>query len=751
MEETSREQLYMADEIKQTVTLKGSPKQRSLSGILTLFLTLTVMTLAIGGISFITASKNKYRQLEEKADDFMSSIDELIEVHLWHMDRENIKKIARAYVNNDNQLEYLEVRDKLKIPLFIYSRTRNAPVIRKSGEIFHAGQLVGHIDMAFTTQGVILRNQNILSWGLGLLIVTMVFLTLATGLFFKTVLGNFIQSLNAMSDGHGSGKDIAHEHQIVYREFQPLIDNLGDMRNAFNIQIAEIQNREKKYQTIFEHAVVGIFQSTSEGLVIDANPAMAQMFGYQSPQALIQSISNLGEQLYVFPDRRKEFIRQIKTKKTVTNFHTECRTASGKIVCLSLYARSVWNDNDQLAYIEGVALDISQQKKAEEERKSLEAQLIHSQKLESAGRLAGGVAHDFNNMLSIILGYSDMMLQTVTPKDPNYERLIAISSAANRSADLNGQLLAFASQQTVSPKVLDLNKKVNGMMNMLKRLLREDIDLKFIPGKDIGMVNIDPTQLDQILVNLCMNARDAILVTGEISIATGQVVIDEAARGQHSDAVAGDYVTLSVSDNGCGMESSMLDNIFDPFFTTKEDAMGSGLGLSTIYGIVKQNNGNIHVHSELGNGTVFTVYLPECRDAMLSAVHDIDTTVSFQGDETILLVDDEEALLHLSRETLEQLGYTVLAAGSAVEALRIAAEHPGEIRLLMTDIIMPDMNGLELADKLLREHPGIRCLYVSGYTTDIFSSHGVLEDSVHFLQKPFAKDDLEDMLQKVLS
>ena len=547
------------------------------------------------------------------------------------------------------------------------------------------------------------------------------------------------------------GEDIGVEHEISYREFQPLIGILRDMHNTLNMQIGKIRDAERKYRTIFENAVEGIFQSTPDGHLIDVNPAMARMLGYSSPKALTRSISNIGKQLYVDPGHREEFLRQISTQKKVTNFQTRFRTADDKTIWLALYARPVRDDNGHLRYIEGMALDISHQKAAEDERKHLEAQLIHAQKLESVGRLAGGVAHDFNNMLSIILGYSDIMIKTLRPNDPNYKRLTAISSAANRSACLTRQLLAFASRQPVLPEVMDVNKKVHDMMNMLQRLLREDIDLKFLPGEDIGMVNIDPAQLDQILVNLCINARDAIDGVGRILIATGRQTVDDTCSRQHPEAVSGSYVTLSVGDNGCGMEPAMLDHIFEPFFSTKEDTKGTGLGLSTVYGIVKQNNGSIDVTSEPGKGTVFTVSLPGYHVPIPLPAGDHDTDVSLNGNQTILLVEDETALLELGRETLEQMGYTVLATDSPNDALDIAAEHPGEIQLLMTDVIMPQMNGQELATKLISEHPGLRCLYVSGYTTDVFSPHGVLEKGVHFLQKPFTKKELEQMLQKILS
>jgi signal transduction histidine kinase len=392
--------------------------------------------------------------------------------------------------------------------------------------------------------------------------------------------------------------------------------------------------------------------------------------------------------------------------------------------------------------------EIEERKQAEQAQKKLEQQLIHAQKLESVGRLAGGIAHDFNNMLSIILGYSEMMQDDMAPDDPNFERITEINAAASRSANLTGQLLAFARKQMVSPQVLDLNETIPRMMNMLHRLLREDINLNFMPADTPCMVNIDPNQLDQVLVNLCINAGDAINGAGQISITSENVFINDANTGENIDLPAGRYVKLSVIDTGCGMDKDMIPNIFEPFFTTKEMAQGSGLGLSTVYGIVRQNNGTIDVSSRPGKGSTFTILLPEHKKTADTGESHSENKVPDRQNATILLVEDEESLLNLGRQMLEQMGYTVLATHSPQEALRISADHPEGIDLLITDVIMPEMNGAELAEKLKKEHPGIQCLYVSGYPAQVLSSEKILEAGTHFLPKPYKKEDLERMLKK---
>jgi two-component system cell cycle sensor histidine kinase/response regulator CckA len=398
----------------------------------------------------------------------------------------------------------------------------------------------------------------------------------------------------------------------------------------------------------------------------------------------------------------------------------------------------------------GIAVDITESKRAEEERAKLTAQLSQAQKMESVGRLAGGVAHDFNNMLGVILGHAEMAMDQVDSTNPLHDDLQEIQKAAKRSADLTRQLLAFARKQTVAPKVLDLNETVEGMLKMLRRLIGEDIDLAWLPGNNLWPVKMDPSQIDQILANLCVNARDAIGDIGKVTIETVNMVFDDAYCADHAETAAGEYVLLAFSDNGCGMDKETQGKLFEPFFTTKAVGEGTGLGLATVYGIVKQNNGFINVYSEPGQGTTFKIYLPRHaakaeQTLKTGAAEPIDC-----GHETILLVEDEQAIRKMTAMMLTRQGYTVLQAGTPGEAIRLAEAHPGKINLLMTDVVMPEMNGRDLAKNILSLHPSIKRLFMSGYTANVIAHHGVLDEGVNFIQKPFSMQDLAAKLRQVL-
>jgi len=414
-----------------------------------------------------------------------------------------------------------------------------------------------------------------------------------------------------------------------------------------------------------------------------------------------------------------------------------------------------WRDDEitfaaQLADQLALALSHRNRRQAEEERESLQAQLNQAQKMESIGRLAGGVAHDFNNMLGVILGFTELGLDSVSPGEPLHAGLIEIRKAAERSADLTRQLLAFARKQTVAPRVLDFNATVESMLAMLRRLIGEHIELEWRPGPDIGRVRIDPSQVDQILVNLCVNARDAIGEGGRLVIETASASFDEASSAGQVH-LPGDYVRLTVADNGCGMDAVTAAHVFEPFFTTKEMSEGAGLGLATVYGIVRQNNGFIRFDTRPGEGTAFHIHLPRHADpGEAPAPPEAPAPRAAAGRETILLVEDDLSLLGMTRLLLEREGYAVHAAGTPEEALRIARETPGDIHLLVTDVIMPGMNGRDLARKLLEIRPGLRRLFMSGYTADVIAPHGVLNDGVHFIQKPFVGRDLLARIREAL-
>ncbi len=398
----------------------------------------------------------------------------------------------------------------------------------------------------------------------------------------------------------------------------------------------------------------------------------------------------------------------------------------------------------------GVNQDVTERRVADETRAQLEARYQQAQKMESVGRLAGGVAHDFNNMLGVILGHAELALEQVSPEQPLREDLEEIQKAARRSADLTRRLLAFARRQTIAPRVVDLNDAVSGMLRMLQRLIGENVRLEWSPAEALWPVLLDPSQVDQILANLCVNARDAITGVGTLAIATANCTLGRRDCEARPGLLPGEYVRLVVRDDGCGMDDATLVNIFEPFFTTKDVGQGTGLGLATVYGIVRQNHGHVTVDSAPGAGTTFTLYLPR-------HVSDADATnksesppPSNRGHETILVVEDEPAVLKLAKRILDGLGYTVLTAASPGEGIRLVESSTAEIDLLLTDVVMPEMNGHELAVTLLALRPRLRRLYMSGYTADVIATRTMLEEGMSFIQKPFTKDGLAAKVRAVL-
>ncbi len=384
------------------------------------------------------------------------------------------------------------------------------------------------------------------------------------------------------------------------------------------------------------------------------------------------------------------------------------------------------------------------------ERKQLEEQFHQAQKMEAVGRLAGGVAHDFNNLLTAILGSADLVLETLQGGASEREEIQEIRKAALRAADLTRQLLAFSRQQVIAPTVLNPNAVVADMDKLLRRLLGEDVELRTVLASELGTVKADPNQLEQIVLNLAVNARDAMPSGGKLTVETQNVELDQEYVRGHLSAQPGPYVMLAVSDTGVGMDAATQARIFEPFFTTKAKGKGTGLGLATVYGIVKQSGGWIWVYSEPGQGTTFKVYLPRVTEGVAAAAPSAPAPASVRGTETVLVVEDDESIRKLVQKVLKAHGYTVLVAASGGDAEQVAGQHEGPIHLLMTDVILPGLNGREVARRLTAARAGIRVLYLSGYTDDAIVHHGVLEPGVAFLQKPFAPAALSRKVREVL-
>lgn len=514
----------------------------------------------------------------------------------------------------------------------------------------------------------------------------------------------------------------------------PERDDLGRVQRVFgSVQdVAErrrLEDQQRHLLAAIEQAVEGIVVADPEGIIEYVNPAFERITGYAREEAIGQRTNFLksGAQ----DDAFYRELWQTISSGGVWRGEMVNRRKDGTLYTEESSISPVFDDHGTIINYVAVKYDVS-------DRRRLESQFQQAQKMEAVGRLAGGVAHDFNNMLTVILGYVELALQKVPPGEPLHADLAEIARAAEHSTEVTSQLLGFARQQTISPKVMVLNEMVEKMLTMVRRLIGEDIDLSWRPAEDLWPVKMDPGQINQILMNLCVNARDAIRGTGKVIIETRNVTLSEDYCAQNAGFIPGDFVLLSVTDDGHGMDRETLQRVFEPFFTTKGPAIGTGLGLATVFGIVTQNQGFINVYSEPGDGAAFKVYLPRCGDEAASREPGHEAEVSRGSGEIVLLVEDDPGLLKLGRRMLENLGYTVLAAGTPEEALEIAGKQGEEIQLLITDVIMPGMNGRVLADRIQQQCPRLGVLFVSGYTADALAHRSVLDDGVTFLQKPFS-------------
>ena len=509
-----------------------------------------------------------------------------------------------------------------------------------------------------------------------------------------------------------------------------------------------LRESEAKYRRLHETMMDAFVRIDMTGNIQEANRAYQSLLGYTEEELLECTYGDLT------PGKWHALETSVVAEQVLVNGHSqvyekEYRRKDGTIFPVELRTFLLRDDAGQPVGMWAIVRDITERKRAEQERAKLESQLIQAQKMESVGRLAGGVAHDFNNTLSVILGYAELIKAKLPDGDPFLKDVLAIEKAANHSRDITRQLLAFSRKQIIAPCVMNLNDLIASSRNTLSRLIGEDIDLRFYPGEDLWRINFDPAQVEQILVNLAVNARDAMPDGGKLTIETENSDLDEAYCLKHLGFKPGEYVFLGVSDNGMGMDKETQTHLFEPFFTTKEVGQGTGLGLATVYGMVKQNGGFIICYSEPGRGTTFKIYIPRVAEEDEIAEEPTEAPVAY-GAGRILLVEDDQMVREITKDILEEIGYTVLTVDTPQEAITLCENKETPVDLLLTDVVMPEMSGKELGNRIAAIRPGIKVLFMSGYTSNVIAHRGVLEKGVHFIQKPFRMKDLAQKIHELI-
>jgi PAS domain S-box-containing protein len=563
---------------------------------------------------------------------------------------------------------------------------------------------------------------------------------------FKKILSNDV-SLdevyeNAILTRQGEERIIAWNSSIVRDESGEIVGTLSSGQDITGriLTERELRKSEEKYRSFFEDDLTADYISNPDGQLLFCNPAYLDIFGFATmEEALNLNIQNL----YHSSEDRKQLLEELRKQKRLENYEIQLKRVDGAPLFVTANVIGRFDEQNNLVEIKGYLFDVTQHKRTEE-------QFWLAQKMEAIGRLAGGVAHDFNNLLSVINGYSDLAMHRLSKNHMLQKDLSMIFQAGKKAEALTRQLLAFSRRQVMQPRIISLNVLIDDLEKMLKRLIEEDIQLITKKDPDLGAVKADPTQIEQVILNLAVNSRDAMPKGGKLIIETNNIILSSDLVQERVTMAAGPYVLISVSDTGIGMDEQTRANIFEPFFTTKEKGKGTGLGLSTVYGIIKQSGGYIWVYSEPGEGTTFKIYLPQVAEEVEDIIIHRSPPETLKGKETILLVEDDQGVRDVSEMILREFGYQVLKAENGEEALQVIEKNGEAIQLMITDLVMPGMSGKELTDQISGLGNGFKVLYLSGYTDEAIVHHGILEKGIDFLAKPFGTEELLRKVREIL-
>lgn len=685
---------------------------------------------------------------------------------LWHFDTGQIDKVLDGVMRNKTIAGVVVTsggREFARRRIPGWSAAVGRPDLEDTDEFIstkhslrYRGEHLGDVTLWATTREVNRQIFGAVIYFAGTILLLDLILVVGLYTMMSRVVISPLRKLAAYALSAGPGDNrppeppepFTGEMEVLRQSMARMLEELEQRWDEVQNEVRRFKNSEERFRILVNTIPDYIWLKNPDGVFLSCNKMFCRLFA-SSEEEIIGSTDYefVAEEL---ADQFRERDRRVMETGEVAHFQESLPQANGEQMTLDTIKAPMFDTEGNLMGVLGIARDITTRLKSEEDQVKLREQLNQTQKIESIGRLAGGVAHDFNNMLGVIRGNAELALAEADMSAPLAEYIHEITHAADRSADLTRQLLAFARKEEVSPRQINLNEAMDGMLKMLRRLIGADIELTWTPGEGLWTVKMDPSQLDHILVNLCINARDAISGEGRISIETRNITLDASFCESHPDARAGEFVMLAVGDNGEGIARQFISSIFDPFFTTKQSGKGTGLGLSTVYGVIRQNDGFITVYSEPGLGTVFHIYLPRNEGGDLTAVERTGGPSARGGSETVLLVEDEASILMMITKTLEKQGYTVLATDSPVEAVKIAATVNRRIDLLLTDVIMPKINGRDLAAIIRRDRLGMRVLFMSGYTADVIQEKDMAEIDAGFIQKPFSNADLLERVRQVL-
>lgn len=719
-------------------------RHRSISKQLTVILIVAIGVLSIA----VMAVTHGYRvhaakdELGAKADELFAYLNGILEKSLWDIDENNIRLIGETISQNE-LVATLIIKDSFGQTIYEMMREPQSNTVKRAGNVFHEGTQVGHIEVSLTQRFYHQSSRQLLFASLLTLAIALIVLIVTTGFLIRRFLKGPLDSLNNILDAYSAGVYETRSAKIPYLEFQPFGRVLAEMGKKITRHLKEVRQAEQKYRNIFENAVEGIFQSTIDGRFLSASPSMAKIYGYDSPQDLISSVTDIGTQCYANPGDRDEFTRRITQEGLVQRFETQMVRRDKSHFWVSISARIVHDDHGQPRFYEGFCVDITKQK-------NLEAQLRQAQKMEAIGTLAGGIAHDFNNILGVIIGCTELAREKVPAEGDESILLGKVLGAGDRAKELVKQILTFSRQSKSEIKPLYLSSVVKETLKFIRATTPTTIEIQQEIASDTGATLADPTQIHRLLINLYTNAVHAMrLKGGVLKVSLADRDLTEEAVATHADIKPGSYVELCVRDTGHGMSPETMERIFDPFFTTKPVGEGTGLGLSVVHGIVKKHNGAIVVESQLEKGATFKVYLPRIDKRHVKIIDEPETGVP-EGSERILLVDDEQELVDTLQQILEGLGYIITATTNSLEAYDRFRSAPEGFDLVVTDLTMPNMTGIDLAEKIIQLNPDLPIIMCTGFSELITPEQAQAVGIREVLFKPVARWQLAMAVRKAL-